>query len=59
MKRYVVTVKEIHWQDVFVEAENELEALAKVKEGEGDYYDASDYIETLPIEDWTVSEKTD
>ena len=38
------------------EAENKLEAIAKVEEGEGEYLDDFEYSDTRDKSEWTVEE---
>ena len=56
MSKYVVYVHETWVQGVEVEAENKLEAIAKVEEGEGEYLDDFEYSDTRDKSEWTVEE---
>jgi hypothetical protein len=40
MTSYIIEVPEVHYQQVRVEADSPEEALAKVREGDGDYLEA-------------------
>lgn len=53
MKKYIVTVKEVHNQDVEIRAKNEQEAIKKVSEGEGEEL-TLEYSHTLDTDTWTV-----
>ncbi len=55
MKKYCVQVVETQLQDVYIEAENEEEAIMLVREGEGDYKE-SHYLETHDSNEWRVAE---
>ena len=48
-------VVETQLQDVYIEAENEEEAIMLVREGEGDYKE-SHYLETHDSNEWRVAE---
>ena len=56
MKRYTVTIKEVHEQDIFVSANTEEEAVSKAREGVGDYVDGTRFQYTIDEENWTVEE---
>lgn len=56
MKRYVVTTREVHSQEIVVSAESETEALVKAKDGDGDYGNGSTYEYLLDADSWEVRE---
>lgn len=57
---YIVSVREVHVQQVKVEAASEDEAKTKVVEGEGEYLDDKlEYSHTLDKDLWTVEQRTD
>ena len=57
MKKFIVSVREVHIQMVEVEAENEEEAKDKVLAGDGVHRDDSlEFSHTLDSELWTVEE---
>lgn len=57
MAKYVVYVREIWVQGVAVEAQDKLEAIAKVEEGEGEYLPNDlEYSDTRDKSEWTVEE---
>lgn len=39
MKKYKVSLMEIHRQDIIIEAESEEQAIEKAKDGDGEYQD--------------------
>jgi hypothetical protein len=53
MTMYIVTVKEIHGQQFTVEADSFEEAIAMVKEGDGDI-GHMEYILTMDTDTWDV-----
>ena len=55
MKKYCVQVVETQLQDVYIEAENEEDAIMLVREGEGDYKELH-YHETRGSSEWRVAE---
>ena len=58
MKKYIVGMREIHIQNVEIEAESPEEAIERVADGEGDFVDNSlEYSHTLNTDTWTVKEK--
>jgi hypothetical protein len=56
MKRYIVTIKEVHEQDIFVSANTEEEAVIKARGGDGDYGNGTRFQYTIDEENWTVEE---
>ena len=56
MKRYVVTTREVHSQEIIVSAVSDEQAMAKAKDGDGDYVDGSTYEYLLDAESWEVRE---
>ena len=56
MKNYLVIVKEIHMQNVFVKADTKEDAIEKVLDGEGDYDEGTEYLDTLGMNTWAVKE---
>jgi len=54
--KYIVLVKEIHLQQVLVQAKDEKEAIEKVVDGDGDYIGGTDSLETLDPQEWSVKE---
>jgi hypothetical protein len=55
MPEYRVRVREVHIQDVKIEADSPEEAKAKVCNADGDYQNESlIYHDTLPPETWEV-----
>jgi|TARA_R110000737_G_scaffold133914_1_gene165346 hypothetical protein len=54
--QYIVLVKEIHIQQVLVDAKDKEEAIEKVVDGDGDYLSGTDSLETLDTEEWSVKE---
>lgn len=56
MSKYIVNVKEIVIQQVEIEADSKEDAIMKVREGDGNYLDPPESIETLDPEDWSVYE---
>lgn len=56
--KYTVSVREVHIQLVDIEADNEQDAIERVKQGEGRTWDAGlEYSRTLPTDTWTVEKK--
>tara|TARA_R100000152_G_C6628511_1_gene76867 strand:- start:395 stop:568 length:174 start_codon:yes stop_codon:yes gene_type:complete len=56
MKRYIVTIKEVHDQEIAVSAESEEQALDKAQGGNGDYVNGSLYQYSLDRDSWEVRE---
>lgn len=57
MSLYRVAVREVHVQQVKVEAESSQEAIRKVTSGEGEWLDGEcEYSHTLPMDLWTVED---
>jgi hypothetical protein len=57
MKNFIVSVREVHIQPYFVEAEDEKDAIKKVEDGEGEIVDADfEYSHSLDSNTWTVEE---
>jgi len=56
MKNWSVIVKEIHLQEVEVEADTAEEAIEAVLEGDGDYTAHTQHLETLDTDTWSVKE---
>lgn len=57
---YRITVKEVHNQEVWIEAENRDDAIMKVREAEGEDFDnGPQYDHTLDFEEWLAVEETD
>jgi len=56
-KKYIVYVRETWVQGVAVEAEDRLEAIVKVEEGEGEYLPNNfEYSDTRDKSEWTIEE---
>ena len=53
MKTYRVTVKEVWRSDIFIKADSKEDAIAKVKDGDGDETNI-DYEYTLEDDTWEV-----
>lgn len=53
--RYLVVIREVHKQEVLIEADSPEEAMAKVQEGEGENGEL-DYDYTLEPDTWDVEE---
>ena len=51
MKRFIVTVPEIHYQDMSIEAATEEEAIQKVLDGDGTCVGEPEYAYTLDNKD--------
>lgn len=57
MKQFIVSIPEVHYQDIVVEAENGVDAIAKAKEGEGETVDNGlKYSHTAENEQFHVEE---
>lgn len=57
MKQYIVSIPEVHYQDVVVNAKDGEEAIHKAKLGEGEYLDnALEYSHTSDNENFHVEE---
>lgn len=57
MKTFKVSIPEIHYQDVTIEANNQEEALIKAREGEGTAIDNSlEYSHTSENENYHIQE---
>ena len=57
MPKFIVYTRETWVQGVAIEAENKLEAIAKVADGEGEYLDNTlEYSDTRDKSEWTVDE---
>jgi hypothetical protein len=55
MKNFIVSVREVHIQPYYVEAEDERDAIERVMNGEGDIMDCNfEYSHSLDPETWTV-----
>lgn len=54
--KYLVRVREIHVQSVFIEADSEDDARNKALEGEGEYIGGPVYSETIDMGKWDVDE---
>lgn len=50
MKIYKVYLKEVHWQEVVVEAESRPDAIRRAIDGEGKYRDRTNYESTFDDE---------
>jgi hypothetical protein len=56
MKKFVVQIREVHIQLVEIEAENYLDAIHRVENGEGDNLEGgSEYSHTLEPDFWYIS----
>lgn len=55
-KRYIVTMNEVHMQQIAVSGTDEEDAMIKAVEGDGDYIDGSEYLYTMDRETFTVKE---
>jgi hypothetical protein len=55
-KEYIVSVREVHIQEVLIEADSPEQAIEKVVKGEGENLDG-EYSHTLDSDLWTVEEK--
>lgn len=56
MQEYIVTVKEVHKQQIKVFAKSPLDALDLVEEGEGEAFGDAVYDYTLDSDTWSVEE---
>lgn len=56
MKNWSVIVKEIHLQEVEVEANTAEEAIEAVLDGDGNYTAYTQQLETLDTDTWSVKE---
>ena len=61
MKKFIVSVREVHVQGYAIEAKNKDDAISRIAhEGEGDILeDRFEYSHTLDPETWTVEETKD
>lgn len=58
MRRFIVSIPEVHYQDVVIEAKNENEAIKLAKEGEGDAVNNSlEYSHTSEHDNFHVEEE--
>lgn len=57
MRRYTVTKRERWLQRVTVEADNPLEAIKKVANGDGEIWSDPSYDEDIELQDWKVQEE--
>lgn len=57
MKKYIVTMKEVHNQEMLIEANSPEEALSKVSEGEGTAQSEAYYSYTLDSDEFEVTER--
>ena len=56
MKLFTVTIKEVHRQLVSVQAEDMIDAILRVQDGEGVYINGTEYVDTLSVDRWDVEE---
>ncbi len=56
MPKYLVEVPEVHKQIVEIEADSHADARRRVEEGEGEYFDQTEYSRTFDPDTWTVTE---
>lgn len=57
MKKFTVSIPEVHYQDVIIEAETDVLAIEKAKKGEGEILDNSlEYSHTSENENYHVEE---
>ena len=56
MKRYIVTIKEVHAQEIVVSAASEEQVLAKAQDGDGDYANGTSFEYSLDRDSWEVRE---
>ena len=56
MKKYIVTMKEVHSQEIIVEAASPSEAESKARDGDGDYANGSTYEYLFDKDAWEVRE---
>ena len=57
MKSFIVSIPEVHYQDVVVDAKDGEDAIAKAKEGEGEAVDNSlEYSHTSENDNFHVEE---
>ena len=56
MKKYIVTMKEVHSQEIIVEAASPAHAQSKARDGDGDYGNGSTYEYLLDEDAWEVRE---
>ena len=56
MKKYIVTIKEVHAQEIIVEAASPAHAQSKARDGDGDYGNGSTYEYLLDEDAWEVRE---
>ena len=54
--KYIVTMKEVHSQEIVVEAASPAEAESKARGGDGDYANGSTYEYLLDKDAWEVRE---
>jgi hypothetical protein len=58
LKTFIVYVREVHVQQVRIQAESKEEAVKKVEEGDGEFLNnALEYSHSLEPETWTVEEE--
>jgi len=62
MAQFIVSTKEVHIQDVLIDAVDENEAIAKVLDGGGTYYNRTRYYTVLSPDSeeagpWSVKRK--
>ena len=54
--KYIVTMKEVHSQEIVVEAASPAEAESKAAIGDGDYANGTAYEYVLDMDSWEVRE---
>jgi hypothetical protein len=59
MPRFIVRVQEIHVQEVAIEADSPEDAKERVLNGEGDYADGTEHLESLSSEEWSTPKEID
>ena len=56
VKKFLVRVKEIHWQQVEIHAWDKEDAIDRIIDGAGEYEPTTDYEDVVSTEEWTVEE---
>ena len=57
MKKFNIRMAEVHYQEVEIEAEDWLDAVDRVMEGDGTYLDNSlEFSHTLDVDKWKIEE---
>ena len=56
VKKFLVRVKKIHWQQVEIHAWDKEDAIDRIIDGAGEYEPTTDYEDVVSTEEWTVEE---